>query len=151
AAGPASASASPIGQDCVRASGSVEATGTGEKKGEWAPAGKVTQPWSPISLAVRVSPLGRLTDTVWLAESSVGLSKRRSARGATKKPSSAMAVASARPVIKTAEHKILANPAAECSRASPGGACHWLESSRGEAGCGSSQATTLIRAPANTS
>ena len=57
--------------------------------------------------------------------------RRRSARGATKKPSRRWP-ASRAPVMKTAEHKIVANPAAECSKGSPGGLRHWLEGSRAQ-------------------
>src|SRR5262245_24156861 len=93
-------------------------------------------------------PLGSVTRTAWVTASTVGLSSLRSARGATKKPSSSAAVARSRPEMNSAELKILAYPAAECSRGSPGGICHWVGSSLAPAGCVSKAATNQTRAVA---
>src|SRR5262245_47683016 len=66
----------------------------------------------------------------------------RLARGETKNPSSSAAVSKSRPVTKIAEHRIFANPAVSCSSQSPGGTCHLVGSSGGEAALTGTDAST---------
>jgi hypothetical protein len=69
-----------------------------------------------------VTPFGSVSRTSCAFRSTTVLTTlARLSRGETKKPSSLAAVLRSRPVIKTAEHRIFANPAVSCSSRSPGG------------------------------
>src|SRR5438445_12638372 len=60
-------SMSPMGHSWVAGSGNRLLTATGLKFMALSPIGNVTQPWLPRYLAVRVTPLGRVTWTALLA------------------------------------------------------------------------------------
>ena len=65
-------STSPIGQGCDEGSGRALFTCTGVKYTVFRPAGRVTHPWLPRYCAVRVTPFGIVTCTVFAARSITG-------------------------------------------------------------------------------
>ncbi|MEO8189494.1 MAG: hypothetical protein ABI682_04065 [Acidobacteriota bacterium] len=74
---------------------------------------------------------GAATVTVRFARSTTGFpSFARSGYGAVKYPTFSAAKAGSRPVMKTAEHMIFANPPAWWSRGSPGGGTYGVSSSK---------------------
>src|SRR6266478_1394730 len=125
-----SATTSPIGHRCVDGSGNSLLTDIGVKFTELLPMGSVTHPWLPRFLAVRVTPLGSVMWTVWLARSMTGFPTfARSAYGLVKYPTFSAANSGSRPVMNTAEHMIFAKPDVWCSNGSPGGGTYGVSSS----------------------
>ena len=106
-----SGSRSPAGHGVFAGSGNVVRTMTGLKYGAVAPIGNVTQPWLPRNFAVRVTPFGVVMWTAFASRSTTGFpSFVRSANGLVKPPTFCAANSGSSPVMKTAEHMILAKP-----------------------------------------
>src|SRR5262249_3743927 len=78
-------STSPIGHGWVGGSGSRLATFAGVEVTDHRPTGRVTPPWPPKYLAVRVTPFGSVTWTAFSVRSMTGLpSLCRTSYGAVK-------------------------------------------------------------------
>src|SRR5690242_2327953 len=119
-----------MGHGWVEGSGSRRLIGIGLKLTESLPTGSVTHPWSPKYRAVRLTPFGSVMCTALAVRSITGLpSLLRSAYGAVKNPTFSAAKSGSRPVMKMAEHMILAKPDAWCASGSPGGGTYGVLSS----------------------
>ena len=121
---------SPMGHGWREGSGNVLAISTGMKNTSSSPIGRVTHPWSPLSLAVRMTPFGSVRCTRRRSESMTRLvTWARCSYGALKKPTFSAAKSASSPVTNTAEQRVLAKPEVWCVSESPGGATYLVSSS----------------------